>query len=302
MANEDVNAVKRSQEYFRLKRTLQSPGDIFELDESSRAIYIGPDSDVGEVQITYFNPDEPLDLETAVVSVNGPFVGRVDTLLATKVSSTGQPARILVNAVDIVDNAYAPAGSLALRRFNVPTKIDLMVALQELPDIPAVRADRTLRFSQVPFDEAGSGGGDDGSTDLLIPIYGRRMATVQVIGNGINVQFYLVTLQPGSTTVPRSLGKMNIIITGPVTPVVGARVIRASDAARQGTTLNAAFVVTGHYQESDWPPNAGILELANPEPRGMADLLYLNIANSSVGTPGVTKFCDVYVKLVDRET
>src|SRR5271154_733772 len=93
----DISAVIRSQQFYRLKEAVESPGSIYEIDESALAIYIGPDSDISEVQVTYFNPDEPLGLETATVSVNGPFVGRLDALLKTTIPSTGQPARILLS-------------------------------------------------------------------------------------------------------------------------------------------------------------------------------------------------------------
>lgn len=299
MPNQDIGAVQRAQEYFRLKQIVQSPGDIYEIDESSKAIYIGPDSDIGEVQVTYFNPDEPLSLETAVVSVNGPFVGRIDALMATNVSSTGQPARILVSPVDVVDNAYVPPASAALRRFNIPAVIDLMVALQELPELPAVRADRTLRFSQVPYDAPTVPPPDDGSTDLIIPIYGRRMVTVTVIGNGADVQISLVTLLPGVATDPRFLGLIQLPSTLPVTKIVRTAVIRASDAARQGVNYDLAAVPTGYFAESDQPPNDPLLFGAFP--RGMADLLLINI-KSPGAPPGTTHFIDVFVKIADRKS
>lgn len=301
MPNQDIAAVQRGQEYFRLKQTVQSPGDIYELAESTKALYIGPDSDIAEVQVTYFNPDAPnlTSLETAVVSVNGPFVGRVDALNVTTVPTTGQPARILVSPVDIVDNAYVPPGSLALRRFNIPAQLDLIAALRELPSIPEVRADRTLRFPQVPYRGQGVGA-DDGSTDLLVPIYGRRMTTVQVIGNGIDVNFFLVNLLPGNPTIPRGVGTLHLAATIPVVKTVQAAVFRASDAARQGVNQSAAFAITGYYEESDQPPKPAGGITSSPAVRGMADLLYINIV--SVVPGAVTRFADVFVKVADRET
>jgi len=287
----DVNAVRRSQEYFRLKRPVQSNGDIYELDVSTLAVYIGPDSDIAEVQMTYFNPDEPLDIETAVVSVNGPFVGRVDSLPKTKISSTGQNARILLNPVDIIDNAYIPPDSIALRRFNVPAIIDVIASLKPLPEIPSVRADRTLRYSQVPYD-----GGANGTTELIIPIYGRRMVTVTVAAIvATTATLALVNLQPGIQSIPRFLGDVAIPGSLPPRTRVGAAVIRASDAARHGETYDIGLLQTGSYIESDQP--GGLSE--SPQVRGMADLLVVTLAT---GFMGGTSFADVYVKLADRET
>lgn len=307
MADPDVSAVLRSQEFYRLKEAVTSPGSIYELDESARAIYIGPDSDIAEVQVIYYNPDAPLQLETATVSVNGPFIGRIDSLPKTPVSSTGQPARILVSPVDYVDNAYAPPGSLAHRRFNIPAIIDVIFALRAPAEVPAVRADRTIRLPAVPYNIGNSGGGgNNGSTDILVPLYGRRLATVEFLGSAIDMTMSLVTLQPGALTpIPRILGAISIPAASGGTKFVGCGVYRASDAARNGTLYNAASppALTGNYFESDMPPNDRAATGANaaPAPRGVADLLLINI-KSNAGSSGALAYCDVFVQVSDQET
>lgn len=306
MGRQDENAVLRSQDYFRLKQEVASPGDIYELDISTTAIYIGPDSDISEVQVTYFNPNEPNALETAVVAVNGPFVGRLDSLLKTRVPTTGQPARLLVSPVDYVDNAYAPPLSVAERRFNIPAVIDLMAAVKILPDIPAVRADRTLRLPMVPFTTGKSvpPDEDDGSTDIVIPIYGRRMVTVAATASvDVGIRGSLVNLQPGGTsTIPRDLFDLVIPSTVPPSLFTAAEVIRANDAARQGNTYLADGTPSGYYEESDQSEGPFFTNGPFPKPRGMADLLLLNIRDAS-GLPGVnTRFVDLFIKLSDRES
>jgi hypothetical protein len=324
--NQDISAVQRGQEFFRLKEVIQSPGDIFEINESARAIYIGPDSDIGEVQVTYFNPDEPNALETATVAVNGPLVGRVDSLPVTQVPSTGQGARILVNPSDIVNANYDEgelSGGFAQRRFNVPIVLDLMIALKELPAIPEVRADRTLRFPQVPFQISTSEPDSDGSTSIIVPIYGRRMTTITVVNHsqvrGALIALGLVSLTPGAgNPAPRwvsgnQIGSTIFIprFTPPNTaPQSRTAVVRASDAARSGVTFDAGgAAITGLYAESDQPSNpdnASLLTNAGfVGPRGMADLLLINIAEFIDGgapPPEQTNFVDVFVKLADRET
>lgn len=305
---QDVNAVIRSQEYFRLKRVVVSPGDIYELEESTKAIYIGPDSDISEIQVTYFNPDEPNALETAVVATNGPFVGRLDALLKTIVPSTSQIARILINPVDIVDNNYTPP-SIAQRLFRVPAQIDVIAALKELPDIPSVRADKTFRFPSVPFTSNRTipPDPDDGSTDLLVPIYGRRTVTVTAISQrNVELEFSLVTLQPGQNTVPRSIHKMKINATIPPSPQTATMVIRASDASRQGVTYDAAGNNTGFYEESDEQLGPSVTFWAGftpvPRARGLADLLLINVKYPPDGGAVATLFMDLFIKVSDRET
>jgi hypothetical protein len=305
---QDINAVLRSQEYFRLKTAIQSPGDIFELDESTRAVYIGPDSDIAEAQVTYFNPDNPngTAIETAVVSVNGPFVGRLDSLPKTAVPSTGQSARILISPVDLVNNSYVSPVTAAQRKMNIPAILDVMCALKTLPDIPSVRADRTLRYPGVPYNMVGAPPANDGSTDLYIPIYGRRMVSICAVGNGIAVTLSLVNLVSGSNTVPRPLGSFYIPATIPATPQSYAAVFRASDAARHGINYDPAGVETGGYTESDQPGGSVLspfLPIDAVQPRGMADLLVINLAQiAPVGVVNTLKFADFYIKLADRET
>lgn len=287
MATPDVNAVLASQDYFRLKRPVQSPGDIYPIDVSARSIFIGPDSDISEVRIQYANPDAPGGEETADVSVNGPFVGRIDVDLGQQIPSTLQPSRILASPVDIVNNAYVrPTGALVTpaRRFNIPAVIDLIVALQTLPAIPETRADRTFRFSQVPFEDTTGPG--NGSTDIVVPVYGRRMVTVQFVTSlEFFADFYLVALQPGQSPDGQFLGS----ISGPAITVQQTYtvVIKASDSVRQvdGTRSDAVT-----YTEVDVPL---------PSVKGMADLLVINIGTLSA-IPGL-RFIDTFVKVTDRE-
>ncbi len=294
--NSARNAVLRGQEYYRLKQEIQSPGDIFELDESTRAIYIGPDSDIAEVQATYYDEDRSTGLETATIAVNGPFVGRFDALLATKVPSTGEPARILVSPVDLVDNSYVrPAATNfgPFRSFNVPARIDLIASLKTLPDIPSVRADRTLRYPNTPFEESAPFG-TDGSTDLVIPVYGRRLISVQIVSpnnQGNEISFYLVALQPGAPTEPKLLGSI-VTVGAASVGFTKTAVIRATSEA-----TNFPIAGTAPAETIEFFPTIA------QGPKGLGDLLIVNIKENITGAPPPqnTQFLDVFVKISDRE-
>lgn len=289
MADNPTDAVIAGQEYFRLKRTVASSGDIYEVDQGTRAIYIGPDSDLGEVTVTYYNPTEPLQLETAQVAVNGPFVGRVDALMATKVASTGQPARILISPADIVKADYVrpTVGAIAgppRRRSNVPAVVDVICALKTLPAIPEVRADRVLRFPQVPFNAPAAAAANDGSIDIVIPVYARRMISIEIvsaIGEAYSAQFFAVALQPGQNTNPKFLGSYTQ--GGSTQVITRTNVIKASQSV-QGNVA---------------PQSSDI-----NEPVGQMDLLVINIgpSNAAPPGPGVTFFVDLFVRISDRET
>jgi hypothetical protein len=286
MANPDINSVLRSQEFYRLKTEVTSSGDIFEVDVSSKAMFIGPDSDIAEVRVQYADQDAPLGVQTADVSVNGPFVGGMTVDMTATIPSTGQPSRILVTPVDLIDATYERFTSPAfapLRRFNMPVVLDLMVALQDLQAIPAVRADRTYRFPQTPYEP-----GNLGSTDIVIPIYGRRMITCQfVTQEEYLASFYLVALQPsGIVARPHNIGSIEQLLGAD--PLTQAVVIKASEHIEfvSGTTS-----VPTTYTESADPL---------PSVKGVADLLVINLSSGS-GIPGL-KFLDLFVKLSDRES
>ncbi|HZJ67685.1 MAG TPA: hypothetical protein VFD36_29480 [Kofleriaceae bacterium] len=289
--SQDVGAVQRSQEFYRLKQVIQSPGDIFELNESAKAIYIGPDSDLAEVQVTYFNPDEPDSLETAVVSVNGPLVGRLDSLPSTIVSSTGQPARILVSPVDIVNNDYNDPDQDGILRHIVPAKIDLLVALKALPDIPQTRADRTIRLSRVPYIDA--------TTDIIVPVYGRRMMTVNLTTNntGGTVSFLAVTLTHGGKNRPRYLSGA---ITLPGLPVdyPEGYVIRASNDLGKGFAgLNSGSYL--NYESLTKTQTGSVDENPLNKVRGQFDLLIIRL---DTGKMNERFYADMVIRLSDRET
>jgi len=294
--------VRRSQEFYRLKQPVLSAGAIYEIDSSARAIYIGPDSDLAEVRLGYFNPDADAlnDMVTADVSVNGPIVGRLDSLLDQQYGGLNQEARIIAYPVDIVDPTYQrPTGPLAVpaRRENVAPQIDLMVALKELPSIPAVRADRTLRFPRVPFNND-AGVDNDGSTDLVIPIYGRRMVTVQIItpvGVGHVMSFFIAALQPGFTSFPKFLG--SITKAGQSITDTDSVVFRASDQYNLDEITGVGN--TSAPSTFDYTENAG---MPLPKCKGMADLLIINIApNFEDPPPPGYSLVDLFIKLSDRE-
>lgn len=287
MANPDVNSVLRSQDFYRLKTAVQSAGSIYEVDVSARSIFIGPDSDIAEVRIQYADPDQPLSVQTADISVNGPFVGGVQVDLNAELPSTMQPARILASPVDIVNNAYSrnTAGPVTpARRYNLPVVLDLIFALETLPAIPAVRADRTFRLSQVPFEDTTGPG--NGSTDIVIPVYGRRMITVQFVTNlEFQADFYLVALQPGQSPDGKFLG--SLLGAAISTPINYNAVIKASDSVDQ---VDGTSSLPSTYTEVDVPL---------PSVKGMADLLVINISTASA-IAGL-RFIDCFVKLSDRE-
>lgn len=275
-----------SQQIFRIRQQITSPGDIIEIDSSALACWIGPSSDIAEVTLLYPNDQAPSEVLETVIAPNGPWVGRMDARLDKLYQSTGEKKRLLAFPTDVVDPNYQrpmTAGATnPFRRFNLPVELDLIFAYKasQLPTVPAVRADKTIRLPQVPFEDGSQGATDDGSTDIVVPIYGRKLISVQVVlgaSSGMIFTPQLATVISGNQQTPASLF-LDTVGAG-TNPQTRNYVIRANQERRTDDT-----------------------SLAGPEPlrgpMGQADLLVINIADN--GGTG-TQFADVFIRLSDRD-
>ena len=293
-------AVLDSQEFFRIRQDVTSPGDLWEIDNSTRAIYIGPQSDVAEVRLQYLD-NQAIggdSVQIADVSVGGPFVGRLDSLLATPYPVTNQQGRILAYPVDIVDPTYERpilGVSSVTRSYNVPPQIDLICALKDLPSIPSVRPDRTLRY-KVPVDHS-NGAGGTGQTDLVIPIYGRRLVSIYVMTPAMTpntISVYMVALQPGVSAPAKLVGSVSAF-SGSVL-AVDSIVFRASDQINRDEItelFEAPGPVTAYNVTGNWGPPL-------PKCKGMADLLVLNVAWDGAIDASYSVL-DIFIRASDRE-
>ena len=195
-------AVQSGQEYFRLFTELESSGDIFELDESIKAFIIGPQSDIGRVRVTYYDPNQSLKINSFVVSVDDPFIGRVDKLTSTKYPQVNEDADILVSLEDLLNNDYNPTGTTPGDAITfVKPRIDLLCYFDQPNDFPQKRADFTKRGNlTIPDTGAGSG-----AAYLIVPFYRRKVATFKFLAfPAHDYDFVLngLTWIPGAGTGP----------------------------------------------------------------------------------------------------
>jgi len=200
--------VIRSQNFFRLKQELQSSGDIFEIDTGTRAIYMGPDSDISEAQITYYSPLEPGSLQTANISPGAPFIGRLDSFNTTVVPSTGLPARVLVSPRDLINNT--PFAAAGVTQFVVKPRIDIISSLTEQPNVPILRSDLTARFGAVSYSAAAN-------AEITFPVYNRRLVSVVVripAFESAKVTYTGTTLSAGGNTGRTTLEIVDVAAFG----------------------------------------------------------------------------------------
>lgn len=168
---------REEKDFFRLYTALESGGDVYEIDTSAVAFVIGPQSDVARVRVTYFDPSEPNKLTSFVVSVDDPFLGRLDALLSSVTFPvSGTQARILVTPEDLYEPGWGPSVLAQDIVAQVAPKIDLLCYLNPPAGLPAKRADFTSRGRVTIVDN----GGGDGTTYLVFPYYGRRYASFKI--------------------------------------------------------------------------------------------------------------------------
>lgn len=169
------DALDTGKQVWRLFTTLTSSGDIYESDLSSRALVIGPDSDIARVQATYYDQDAPNNAGSLSVSVTKPYIGRLDAL-ASKTFKTGERARLFFTSIDLAppQNFRPPGAGIADVIETVDPKIDLLFYLLEVPGYIAPRSDKSFLFEQLPAFTSLN------PQWFLIPFYGRRFADIAI--------------------------------------------------------------------------------------------------------------------------
>lgn len=229
-------SVLSGQDYWRLFTPLASAGDIYESEQSGRGFVIGPDSDIARVKIVYYDIQNPNLANEAIVSIDKPFVGRLDAF-GDQTYNTGDQARLFISAEDFVPylsstSFFAPPTSAGAVVEIVPPSIDLIQYLGEVPAFVPPRSDKVFRFDQLT----------NISNDqqwFLVPFYGRRFFDVGVKTLGFD----------GSTTPPIDVGVYGINYS----PSVGGGVLR--DTGVQQEMLD-------FFSLASPATNAGISEFA----------------------------------------
>lgn len=184
-----VAPVLAGQQSFRLRTQLASAGDLYESEVSALAFAIGPDSDIANVRVNYFDSNADAMVGQANISPERTLVGRVDARNETVYPGGGQRrGRILLSALDLYDPTWRPSGYVPdddAIEFVAPM-LDVIQYFVNPPSLISQRSDRTFRFQYLTVPPNGVGA--DGITYLVIPAYGRKSGyfTFKNITNGIS--------------------------------------------------------------------------------------------------------------------
>jgi hypothetical protein len=102
-------AVQGGQETFRLFQAIESLGDILEINTSSKAFCVGPQSDISKYHLSFFDEQGTDRISAIDLAVGNPVIGRTDAKLATSYPISQLPARIIATPGDLVDNTFLPS-------------------------------------------------------------------------------------------------------------------------------------------------------------------------------------------------
>lgn len=166
-----VGALVGGQQFFRLFTELESAGDIYESEVSALGFSMGPDSDLANVRISYFDSITDTGVGNLVLSPDRNFVGRVDARPADKyIKSVTRKGRILISPID----TYAPDIFAALfdpqQLAVIRPKLDVLQYFGTLPSVIPQRSDRTFKFTSLKA----AGDPSTGTTAVAFPSYGRK--------------------------------------------------------------------------------------------------------------------------------
>jgi hypothetical protein len=213
-------AVLNGQDFFRLFQELESGGDIFEIDTGTKAMVVGPQSDLANYNVNFFDFQAPDNIDEVSLSIDNPVVGRLDALLASRYpTASGLPARILVTARDLVDNNWVPS-TFTTRVF--PPLFSDFVAARPLPKIdlfsylrdpPALAPLRDDRLHQFPFTTALL---SPVTAFYILPYYGRRYGefSFQNLTAGGAAQSYTINVL-GANLFPGTQDATGVVPGGP---------------------------------------------------------------------------------------
>lgn len=171
-----VTPVLGGQQTFRLLTPIASAGDLYESEVGALAFALGPQSDIATVLLNYYDAQQPGYVNSAIISPDRQFVGRVDARNEVTYVGPGQRrGRILISSQDIWDPTLRPSDFDAAGpdsdtiEFITPV-LDVMQYFVNPPSLIPPRSDKLQRFEYFP----GAPDIVNGVSWIAIPAYGRK--------------------------------------------------------------------------------------------------------------------------------
>lgn len=218
-------AVTRGQEYFRLTERILSVGAIFTIDQSLKAVVIGPQSELSELVLNYYDPQEPGSQNQVIVTPGTPFIGRIDALGATTFPVSGNPA-VITAFPNQATTVAVPVPNI------VPPLLDVLFYFSDPSNVTLRRANF---FSRQRFNYLDTVPGDFENVALL-PYFGRQKGSVQFNNQtaGESYEFGVEQVRIGSPPSGAGTNTMSRDIAVSATVAPGGNAVIAWDAATEG--------------------------------------------------------------------
>lgn len=173
--------------FFRFTSELTSPGDMYESDQGGYAFAIGPDSDIANVAIAYFNDQEATRMSQVQIGPERALVGRVFARNDSDYLPANRPGKILFWSADQYVPNYQPVGfDIATDTLVViPPVLDLIQYFTTQESLTPKRIDKTYTFQS--FQQSIF---PNGELYLCVPFYGRNFAYINFTNrNGAAVDY-----------------------------------------------------------------------------------------------------------------
>lgn len=204
---------------FRLKTTVESPGDIYEFTQAGMSFALGPESDFSEVNLWYFDPLAQNNSKLSKTTITpGRFSSdRIQASISERypiakignTASPGQPGgrgRILCAGANKYDSTFLPfmvdssnAGTIQnndVINYHKPV-LDVIGFFGQQPSFSPLRADKEINIQQGLSNFYPPGA----SEWHIIPIFGRKTVSIQFFNGGgpsVTLNAYLASLAAGS--------------------------------------------------------------------------------------------------------
>lgn len=204
------------QKIFRLRTQIVSPGDTYDSTQSGFAFAVGPDSDLANIGINYFDDTiAPTFMNQAAISPGAPFIGKIDVRNEQSYQPSGVPGRIIFSPIDAIlpitpttQNIYTNG----IGTIVIPPILDIVQYLSQPPaNIPATRNDRHYFFGPPAISAPGA-------LSILVPYYGRNYACISLDAVGesaarqIALTIWGLKFGPGSgNSGPTSTNKVQLL-------------------------------------------------------------------------------------------
>lgn len=159
---------------FRLQTALSSGGDLYESLQSGFGFAIGPASDIANVNIAYFDPQQDGFMNQIQIGPGRAWTGRIDARSQSKYSGSNRDGKILIWPSDVFDPLFLPTGIAGQDGLQfVRPFLDVIQYFKPPQSLGADRIDKIFRFQQF---EATSG-----KSFVIIPYWGRKFASIRTL-------------------------------------------------------------------------------------------------------------------------